>query len=241
MGRYKVDRRKHSVDDRFFDRWTSDMAYVLGWLITDGNVSPTKPVIQWAQACPEPLEKIKVLLKADYPIRAAANRSGHVMHSLAVRSKRLWVSVQWRGVKPRKTGREVFPEVPDECLVDFIRALIEGDGCINIREVKGRKYVRVIFATASEAFTTALADVLRHKWGLGTVRWSQKQAKAKRSLHFVALTGCEALRFLGVLYRDAPPSRYWSVKRQKALEALGCSYACKDKEEERRAIVASMC
>ena len=38
---FNRNRLKYSVNEKFFDKWTSQMAYILGFTFADGNIYKT--------------------------------------------------------------------------------------------------------------------------------------------------------------------------------------------------------
>src|SRR5690606_28804290 len=61
----------YAVNERFFDEWSREMAYVLGFILTDGCVTRNTLII--AQAEIEPLEAIRNLMSSNYPIKVEKN------------------------------------------------------------------------------------------------------------------------------------------------------------------------
>jgi len=61
-------RLKYSVDESFFDVWTSEMAYLLGFTYADGNIYITSLSWDLQKRDLDILEKIKNILNCTYPI-----------------------------------------------------------------------------------------------------------------------------------------------------------------------------
>ncbi|MBC7340616.1 MAG: hypothetical protein H5U04_12345 [Firmicutes bacterium] len=128
--------------------------------------------------------------------------------------------------------------MPSQYLADFLRGVVEGDGCIKksfYERRKGYTNPRVEVVGGSQAFMSGLRDVVEREWG---ARGHLVHATLHGSKYWrTEWWGIEALRFLANLYVNAPPSRYWSVKRQQALEVLNTPFKDDARELIRRAIL----
>ena len=126
-----------SCDIRFFDTWTPDMAYVLGFLFADGSINKRQTDVVIGLAI-----KDKVILKfireAMKSTRKFWYREGHTDENghkhqksvyLTVGSKIIVNRLMELGMMPRKTYRDdPFPNVPDDMLPHFVRGYFDGDG-----------------------------------------------------------------------------------------------------------------
>lgn len=115
----------YAVNERFFDTWSSDMAYTLGFILTDGCVSGN--TLSIAQAVPEPLEAIKRMMASEHPIRKD-NNHGHTLYTLNISRKSIVKALAKRGIHEAKSLTVELPIVPDEYFSDFLRGVIDGDG-----------------------------------------------------------------------------------------------------------------
>src|SRR5699024_1147140 len=61
----------YEIDTDSFKTWSNDMAYVLGFILTDGNISDN--VFSISQAEDEILTKINRAMASTYPIRGRKN------------------------------------------------------------------------------------------------------------------------------------------------------------------------
>lgn len=115
----------HAVNEQFFDTWTSDMAYVLGFILTDGCVSGN--TVSISQAVPEPLEAIKRMMSSEHPINLVSN-GGNPLYTLNICRKSFVTAIGKRGIYPAKSLTVELPYVPDAHFPDFLRGVIDGDG-----------------------------------------------------------------------------------------------------------------
>lgn len=141
----------YSVNEQFFDEWSEDMAYTLGFILTDGCVSGN--AVSISQADPIPLEAIKRMMASEHPIRESDNH-GHVLHTLTIGRKSLVEALFKRGIYEAKSLNVELPSVPDKYLPDFLRGVIDGDGWAH------PKGYMVTITSGSEVFANQLTERL---------------------------------------------------------------------------------
>lgn len=140
-----------SVNIHFFDEWSADMAYILGFLFTDGSITKRlyDVVIGLAEKDTCVLDFIKAKTKStrkyDYRI-GSVDKNGH-KHApsvfLTLASKVMVQRLMDLGMKPRKTYTDdAFPNVPDGMMPHFLRGAFDGDGTAF---VSSQGYCRVGF------------------------------------------------------------------------------------------------
>lgn len=137
-------RRRESAthcDIRYFDQWSPNMAYILGFIFADGGINKrlTSLIILLASKDQDILEFIRRELKSTskfYYKKAGHDNRGSFSQKatiLMINSKVLVEALVKRGVKPRKTYLdEKFPKVPDSMMPHFVRGYLDGDGTTGI-------------------------------------------------------------------------------------------------------------
>lgn len=148
----KGRRRKggYKVNADFFKTWTNEMAYVLGFVFTDGSVSGN--ALSIAQNERYILEEINTVMESDYKISKRPNGK-NVIHTLTTHRKEIVEDLQKLGVTEGKSRIMSFPDVPNDYLPHFVRGVIDGDGW-----VQDRGYVMNV-TNASRKFSKGLHDV----------------------------------------------------------------------------------
>jgi hypothetical protein len=163
-----------SCDTSFFDAWSPDMAYVLGFLFADGTVSTkgTAIAVNIASRDESVLEFIKTKLNSKHKIGRREGRldkrtgmTNRPQSGLVLSSTKLVEGAKRRGLLPRKTyNDDPFPDVPDNMLSHFTRGYLDGDGCVSV----SAKDVCHISFVGSPRFIEGLRDRLVKLLGVKT-------------------------------------------------------------------------
>jgi hypothetical protein len=119
---------------RQFTEWTPELAYFLGWMITDGYLSDNAVHIELAAEDREPLEHLKQWYPEatlnDEPYKRVKDGVTTESFRLTINSKEIRDHLEnhW-GIKPNKTGsEEISFEVPDDMVPHLLRGIFDGDG-----------------------------------------------------------------------------------------------------------------
>jgi hypothetical protein len=146
--RWGVERAKNNRTSNihYFDTWTPNMAYILGFLFADGSIDERKckVTINLAAKDTAVLEFIKKELKFKGEIKVRKSwvdkkgRRRGPGASLTVCSMVMAKSLERLGMHPRKTyNDDPYPEIPDEMFPHFARGNLDGDGSISICKTNG--------------------------------------------------------------------------------------------------------
>lgn len=108
------------------DGLTHDLAYVLGFILADGNISGN--VVTITQKDSIPLEKIKRALGSGHPL--AVKRSGYSprINHLHICNGEFSNWVKSYGITERKSLTATLPSIPDSFFFSFLRGYFDGDG-----------------------------------------------------------------------------------------------------------------
>ena len=123
-------KENYFVNHDYFKTWSHDMAYILGFLVADGNVAKNGYYVK-VEVKPsdrDVLEFIRDQITPGYAIRQSRPSEIRWYPSSAILKKDL----SELGVVPAKTGKEIIPPtLPDKYLWDFIRGVFDGDGTVD--------------------------------------------------------------------------------------------------------------
>ncbi|MBU1178506.1 hypothetical protein KJ903_04830 [Patescibacteria group bacterium] len=107
------------------------MAYVLGFFIADGSmtVNPRgSKYLDFHITDGDLLFKIREVLNSNHKIGEKVLPHQKKVYRLQIGSKKMFSDLLKLGVKPRKTGHEIMPDVPNNCFRNFLRGYFDGDG-----------------------------------------------------------------------------------------------------------------
>lgn len=162
---YDLITKHYYLNEDYFKKWTSNMAYVLGLWFSDGHItgqSVGRFIFGIAQDESEILELISKDMKSDYPIRGEKERkNGKISYRLRVESETIVNDIMRLGGDYRKSLTCEFPPLPQEYLRDFIRGLWDGDG--SAFWTKDGKYLRCksSYTSGSKCFIEELLRILQ--------------------------------------------------------------------------------
>lgn len=128
----------------YFENWSPQMAYILGFTLADGEVSDGMKkgyglfydihpkdveILNFIRDQISPTRPIHFYTKNDKTTRARGKSTSY--NRLSLTSKTLALSVIKLGVKPRKTGKEEMPNVPKKYMPHFVRGFFDGGRKVN--------------------------------------------------------------------------------------------------------------
>lgn len=218
-----ITMQHNFLDEDFFSKWTSEMAYVLGIIATDGCVTTyTAPHskkkykrLSIDQKESELLEKVLSLLKSNIKIYKRRNNDNDIIHTIQITNKKVVNDVIGFGITERKSLTLKFPEMPKEYVRHFIRGCWDGDGSIFIN---GNKY-RANYISGSINFISKMIEILISV-GFNNVKLLETK-KEQHSIYYFYIDGnyyCTKLYYY--LYYEVPPGQYLERKNKLFLKAV---------------------
>ena len=215
---------KYSVNEDFFDHWSGQMAYLLGFTFADGSIYKTSLSWDIQKRDLDLLEKINKIINSTYPI------------SVRKRSCRLRISNQIfirgavkRGLVPKKNMRDELPKIPERFIRHFVRGFLDGDGWIIIRT--GRNEIDIGFSSGNNDILEILSSLIYRELGiLGKVRTKDKITPRgiraiTRQLEYYCLNAVELADWLygGLTTKDLYLKRkYYKYLKAKEIYNLSC-------------------
>src|SRR5207253_9588456 len=107
--------------------WSPDLAWVVGLIATDGNLSSNGRAVSITSKDIDLLESVRCCLRLENPIRPTIGGYGHA-YRLQWKSRRFHCWLMSLGLTPAKSLAIGALEIPDEYFADFFRGCIDGDG-----------------------------------------------------------------------------------------------------------------
>lgn len=141
---------KYNANHKFFNRWSYDMAYCLGFIASDGHVWEKRPYITIGihkqDICV--LKSIRDLISPSSKVRISGSKCQLCVHSKEIHKKLLDL-----GIDHKKTFNLKLPKMPRKYIPHFIRGFFDGDGSIwKTNFYKGGKdyyYANIVSASPS--------------------------------------------------------------------------------------------
>jgi len=150
------------INIKFFRKWTSPMAYILGFIYADGNIIYTKRNTWFLSiqiTDKEILEIIKREMNSSHTISERKSAENHKpLYRLQIGSKNICEDLIRIGLTERKSKTMVLPTIPNKYFSDFLRGYFDGDGGIWIG-LKNKKQNTKTFII-STFFTSGSKDFL---------------------------------------------------------------------------------
>lgn len=164
---------KYSFNQKFFDTWTEESAYLLGYLYADGSLENSPSIRgKYVRVSSTDLDRInlfKELLRSDHTIvRQQFDDNRKDKYYIRIGSTYLYNRLAELGLTPSKSLTMEWPLIPSEYLPSFTLGYFDGDGCAFIeRDNKGRmRRLMAIFTSGSAQFLTKLHSELVERLGI---------------------------------------------------------------------------
>lgn len=155
-------------NEAFFEKWTSEMAYVLGYILADGSLIKNKRGAYFTEIQSidkEIIVKIRQALDSNLKISVYRPKNGQLRYRLQVGSKKIFSDLLKLGVKPKKSGKETLPKIPYRYFPDFLRGYFAGDGNVvfGYFNKTGRKSKSRYFSIRFTSGGKTLLNQIKHK------------------------------------------------------------------------------
>ena len=189
------------VNTKFFNRWSPDMAYILGFIFADGCLVEHRNGYHGLDITSKDLQLLRLIkerLDAEHKI-SRKERGYHIQ----IRNQEIYNSLLRLGLTPRKSKTIKFPIIPKRHSSHFIRGLFDGDGSVMIwREPRWKHtwQIRTSFTSGSQIF---LQD-LRMYLGIWAGLLLGKVSPITRGHHLRYLSMPECAALYKFMYRGNP-------------------------------------
>ena len=180
--RVKFNYNNPNLNHNFFENIDAEeKAYILGFLIADGNVYKDKSSyririeVQLEDRYIVDLikEKIGISNSVIYRKKQSKNKLSHTI-KIAFVSEKIFKDLEKYGVVPNKTDKTFFPNVPKNMYCHLIRGLLDGDGSIPDYRESYRQSIQFI---GSKQLITSLKDFLIKELNVYDVVVSERKKK----------------------------------------------------------------
>jgi len=175
----KVPQNYFEINERFFSEWSTEMAYVLGLIATDGCISRSGTI----SLCINDkvlLEKVRVAMGSAHTVKHYGRQKG--LYEFRFSRTKMVADLNRLGIFPDKSLNLGFPDVPNAFLVDFIRGVFDGDGSVFFEKRSSKFPLRASFVASSKGFIETLENKLQT---LGLPKRNIYQHKTKNAVSYM--------------------------------------------------------
>jgi len=195
--------RKYAVNEDFFKSWNKEMAYVLGWMFSDGNVCSDERTfrIKLAVKDKQILQKIRIALKSKAPIVISSqllpSKKGYRSYvTLRINSRIMTNDLIKLGCVPNKVNKFTVPAMPLKLQSHFVRGYFDGDGSISFNKPNT---IRLRIVGSNRYFVLRLAKIFKNSLRIPT---NFKKTKKGKRLWQCDYYGDNARKICRWLYQD---------------------------------------
>jgi hypothetical protein len=216
---------QHKLPEKNFN-WTPELAYTIGLLTTDGNLSKDRRHITMRSSDIQLLNTFKKCLKLKNKIVQSKNDTlaKKPCYRLQFSNVQFYKWLLKIGIFPNKTYTIKFLKIPDKYFKDFLRGHLDGDGSIKVYKdyyntFKNPAYIYnrlfVTFISASEIHIKWIRNNIFRLISLKGHLWKSKpQLPHKASIWEVKYAKKESIILLNwIYYKENLPC----LKRKKII------------------------
>jgi hypothetical protein len=142
--------------------WSPELAYAIGIIATDGNLSPDKSCINITSKDLEIIQNVRDCLRLTNKIgrKGSGSTSHKNYYVLQFRNKTFYSFLNNIGLTSNKSMTIGKLDVPESYFMDFLRGCIDGDGNINIsfHPESSKPQLRLRLCSASLSFVIWIKD-----------------------------------------------------------------------------------
>ena len=145
--------------------WSPQIAYALGLMATDGNLSGRKGPMSLVSRDIDQIETLRHCLQLEAPISRVRSSTGF-LHKVQWHDHDLYDWFLSVGLTPAKS-RTIGPlAVPDELFADFFRGCIDGDGSVLVctDTYHAAKCAHYVYERLYVSLVSASRRFDRHRW-----------------------------------------------------------------------------
>lgn len=194
-------KRKYVVNGNFFNEWSENMAYVLGFFTADGHLEKSSVCFEVSDKDIEVLRFIKKVMGSDHSIEVSKNGIRLRIHSAkmacVLRNKYQFASNKTFDYCPKYN-------IPNEFKRDFVRGFFDGDGWVYNR----RNGVEAGFCSASLNLITFVYSLIGNR---GRIREKIDKRNNRKPLYCLEMCSNQCLWLRDFMYQNDS----FALKRKK--------------------------
>lgn len=194
-------RRRFNVDDSYFSKENENMAYLLGFLTSDGTVDKKNNRIKIGLSSVDKdfLEQIKKELRYEGDIFDYVTNNGFNVSELTFTSSKIKKDLAKYNIIPNKTLTFTFPKnLNKKYWIDFIRGYFDGDGSVS---TAGPYAIRWQICSATRDVLETVINFFYEEYGINKVS-ILTSFRANHPLYYFQYSTNATKQIFKILYRD---------------------------------------
>lgn len=212
MGRPKAN-------SNFFKTWSSNMAYILGFIVTDGCLVEHKNgynTLNITNKNKDILKNMLITMGSNHKIsvKSRGHESDLKYFQIQIRDRVIYADLLKLGITPRKSKTIRMPNTPSKFLGDFIRGCFDGDGTVVLWQDPRWKHawqMRSAFCSGSYEFLTDMQNRLHEEFDL-----SKGSIQNLRRAYTLCYSIRDSIKLYNMMYRSVDSrGLYLKYKREK--------------------------
>lgn len=196
-----IQRRRFNIDDYYFSKENHNMAYLLGFLASDGTVDKKNNRIKIGLSSVDKpfLIEIKKELSYEGDILDYETSNGYKVSELSFTSKQIKEDLARYNIVPNKTFSFKFPKnLNKKYWIDFIRGYFDGDGSVSSA---GGTAIRWQICSATKDVLETIIDFFYEEYGIKKVS-ILKQPRANCTLYYFQYSTNATKKIFSFLYKE---------------------------------------
>lgn len=182
--------------------WSSNLAYAIGVIATDGNLSPNGRSINITSKDLDMIENIKFCLDLNNKIGIKANGTSPEKryHVLQFGDINFYEFLNTIGITKKKSKTLGELQIPKQFFLDFFRGCIDGDGSIDVyfHPESLHPQLRLRLCSASLTFVTWIKNQIQSILNIKT-GWIHSNTQ---SMHVLSYGKSDSIKILKNMYYD---------------------------------------
>ena len=208
-----------SKNKDYFKKESHNMAWILGFLASDGSVGLKDNHIHIGLSAKdrEILEKIKQEINIENKISEYTTQDGFDCLSFAWTCAEHKQDLAKYGIIPQKTFSLKPPLVlSKQYWIDYIRGYFDGDGSINLINNQGEKSIRWQICSATPEILQWIVDFLHEEYQIAPVNIQKK--KCVHDIYYIQYSTTATIKIYDILYTEN--ALYLARKKKKFEEII---------------------
>jgi len=215
-----INRAKYK-DKNYFNTQSPNMAWLLGFLASDGCVRKDRNEIKigLSKVDQEILEKIKAELKIENKISEYVTAEGFESVTLQWTCKEHKDELAKYSIVPDKTFKIQPPyKLERKYWIDYIRGYFDGDGSVNLIHNKEQKSLRWQVCSATPEILHFIVDYFYEDYGIPKVNIQAQNRNNNHTLYVIQYSTNATKKIYDILY--TPNSLFLNRKKQHYQDIL---------------------